>query len=114
MSAEGQSKGADEQFCSTCGEIIKQQAAICPECGVRQGASAGGSAGNGAGPDRTTAAILALLLGGVGAHKFYLGNTGMGIIYLLFSWTFIPLIVGFIEGIMYLTKSDDEFAQAYA
>lgn len=46
----------------------------------------------------TTAVILAVLLGGVGAHKFYLGQTGMGIVYLLFSWTSIPLILGIIEG----------------
>lgn len=45
----------------------------------------------------TTAVILALLLGGLGAHKFYLGQTGMGILYLLFCWTYIPSIVAFIE-----------------
>ena len=44
-----------------------------------------------------TAVILALLLGGLGVHKFYLGQTGMGILYLLFSWTGIPGIVAFIE-----------------
>lgn len=45
----------------------------------------------------TTAVVLALLLGGLGAHKFYLGQTGMGILYLLFCWTYIPTIVAFIE-----------------
>ena len=59
--------------------------------------------------DRLVAAIFALLLGGLGIHKFYLGNIGMGILYLVFSWTMIPEIVGFIEGIIYLTKSDEEF-----
>lgn len=111
MSSEEQTKGPDEQFCSSCGEVIKKQAEICPECGVRQGESSGTS---GAGPDRTTAGILAILLGGIGAHKFYLDRTGMGILYLVFCWTFIPAIVGLIEGIIYLTKSDEEFAATYA
>ena len=62
---------------------------------------------------KSTAGILGILLGGIGAHKFYLGETGMGILYLLFSWTGIPLIVGLIEGIIYLTQSDQEFASKH-
>jgi len=45
----------------------------------------------------TTALLLALFLGGVGAHKFYMGKVGLGIVYILFSWTFIPSIIAFIE-----------------
>mgnify|MGYP000846046642 CR=1 FL=1 len=45
----------------------------------------------------TTAVLLALFLGGIGAHKFYLNNAGMGIVYLLFCWTYIPAIIAFIE-----------------
>ncbi len=101
--------GADEQYCSSCGEVIKKQATICPECGVQQG----GTAGGGGQKDRTSAAILALLLGGIGAHHFYLGNTIRGVLYLLFVWTLIPPLIGFIEGIIYLTKSDQEFEQQY-
>lgn len=52
---------------------------------------------------------LGILFGGFGAHKFYLGKTFMGVLYLLFSWTGIPFIVGFIEGIRYLFMSKDEF-----
>lgn len=62
---------------------------------------------------KVTAGVLAILLGGIGAHKFYLGKTGQGILYLLFSWTFIPLIVGVIEGLMYLGMRDADFAQKY-
>ncbi len=43
------------------------------------------------------AVVLALFLGGIGAHKFYLGQTGMGILYLVFCWTYIPAIVAFFE-----------------
>jgi TM2 domain-containing membrane protein YozV len=103
---------ADEQYCSSCGEIIKKEAEICPECGVRQKSPAGGGTASGS-KDRTTAGILALLLGGIGAHKFYLGDTGLGILYLCFFWTFIPALVGLIEGILYLTKTDEEFQQQY-
>lgn len=54
--------------------------------------------------DPTTAVLLALLLGGVGAHKFYLGQVGLGVVYILFSWTFIPAIVGFIEAFSIAAK----------
>jgi TM2 domain-containing membrane protein YozV len=59
--------------------------------------------------DKTTAGVLALLLGGIGAHKFYLGQTGAGIVYLLFCWTLIPGIVGLIEGISLLTMNQALF-----
>lgn len=59
------------------------------------------------------AAILALLVGGLGIHKFYLGQIGMGIVYLIFFWTFIPALIAFVEAIIYLTMSDDAFAAKY-
>ncbi len=62
---------------------------------------------------RTTAALLAILLGGIGAHKFYLGQIGKGLLYLVFFWSFIPLIVGIIEGCIYFGMSDEEFAAKF-
>lgn len=44
-----------------------------------------------------TAQILAFLLGGFGAHRFYLKQTGLGFLYLIFVWTFIPAFVAFVE-----------------
>ncbi len=58
---------------------------------------------------RVTAGILALLLGGAGVHKFYLGAWGLGIIYFIFFWTWIPAFLGLAEGVRYLTLSDEEF-----
>lgn len=62
---------------------------------------------------KTTAGILAILLGSLGVHKFYLGKIGLGIVYLLFCWTGIPGIIGLIEGILYLTKTEEEFQSKY-
>lgn len=97
-----------EKYCSSCGEVIKEEAEICPNCGVRQKhtSSSGGK-------DKVVAGLLAILLGGLGLHKFYLEQPGQGILYLCFFWTGIPAILGLIEGILYLTKSDEEFAQRY-
>jgi len=62
---------------------------------------------------RLVAALLAIFLGGVGIHKFYMGSIIWGIIYLFFCWTFIPAIIGFIEGIYYLSISDITFMEHY-
>ena len=43
--------------------------------------------------DRTTAILLTLFLGGIGAHRFYLGQIGLGVLYLLFCWTLAPAII---------------------
>ena len=53
--------------------------------------------------------LLAFLFGGIGLHKFYLGRVGQGLLYLLFCWTGIPSIIGFIEGILIWKKSEQEF-----
>ncbi len=63
---------------------------------------------------RHMAAFLAIIFGGAGIHKFYLGKAGWGLVYILFSWTFIPMIIGFIEGIGYLLMSDKSFELQYA
>ena len=67
--------------------------------------------------NKTTAGLLGILLGGLGIHKFYLGYTTPGIIMLLVSITGIgaPVmgIIGLIEGITYLTKTDEDFVATY-
>ena len=68
---------------------------------------------------KTTAGVLGILLGGLGIHKFYLGYTGPALLFLLlFVFTcgiagIVTSIIGLIEGIIYLTKSDEEFDEIY-
>lgn len=109
-------KGIDEKFCSDCGAVIKAKAEICPKCGVRQlgrptPINLGPVAANG--KSRIAAALFAFFLGGFGGHKFYLGQIGLGILYLLFCWTFIPAIVALIEFVLLLAMSDEAFNQKY-
>jgi len=47
--------------------------------------------------DTTSFVLLALCLGGIGMHHFYLGKITRGVFYLLFCWTFIPALLGIIE-----------------
>jgi TM2 domain-containing membrane protein YozV len=67
--------------------------------------------------DKTNAALLALLLGAVGAHKFYLGRTGVGVLYLILTCTFvlawIPAIAGFIDFVILALMDKDEFNRRY-
>jgi TM2 domain-containing membrane protein YozV len=63
---------------------------------------------------KIVAGICAILLGGFGVHKFILGYTNEGIIQLVLGLCFgIGGIIGIVEGIIYLTKSDEEFVRTY-
>ena len=63
--------------------------------------------------NKTVAALLALFIGGLGVHKFYLGRPFQGFIYLIFCWTFLPSIFSFIGGIILLAMSEDRFNKKY-
>jgi TM2 domain-containing membrane protein YozV len=65
------------------------------------------------GPSRVTCGIIAILIGGLGIHKFMLGMPGPGVITILLSCCGVGGIIGLIEGIIYLTKTDEEFYQTY-
>ena len=69
--------------------------------------------------EKLVAGLLGILLGLLGIHKFYLGYTKEGVIMLLVSLltcgigAVVMEIIGLIEGIMYLVKSDEEFQATY-
>lgn len=64
---------------------------------------------------KVLAGVLALLLGYLGIHKFILGYTKEGIIQIVITLVScgLAVIIPFIEGIIYLTKSDEEFYNTY-
>ncbi len=59
--------------------------------------------------------IMGILFGGLGVHRFILGDTGGGLLRILITVLTcgIGSIIGLIEGIIYLTKTDAEFYQVY-
>jgi TM2 domain-containing membrane protein YozV len=113
--------GPNKKHCYACANILDVRAELCPKCGVRQPVIPGVMAMVPApqtaivhtSKNKTSAALFAFFLGGLGVHKFYLGQTALGILYLVFCWTFIPAIVAFIEGIVLIGMNDNEFAQKY-
>lgn len=71
------------------------------------------------GKSKTAAALLALIVGGLGVHKFYLGSWGWGLIFLgvlLLSGgalVYIPAIVGLVEAIRFFFMSRKDFDARY-
>lgn len=102
-------KRDSEKYCKDCGQIILYRAEICPYCGCRQTWFPYFYEKN-----KIVAGLLALFLGGFGAHKFYLGKIGLGVLYLIFCWTGIPTIIGFIEGLMLLAMREETFARKHS
>ncbi len=93
-------------LCPDCKKEVSSQAFNCPGCGrvinqMRLPKSRG------------LAIVLALFLGGFGAHKFYLGRVGWGFLYFLFCWTFIPAVLALIEAIRYAVMSSQDFNNKY-
>jgi len=63
--------------------------------------------------NKTITIVLAFTLGGFGVHRFYLGQKKKGLWYLLFCWTLIPMVIGFIEGVLFFSMSYSLFNQTY-
>jgi len=64
---------------------------------------------------RVLAGVMGVVLGGLGIHRFVLDDVKGGILRIVITVVTCGLgnLIGLIEGIIYLTKSDDEFVQTY-
>jgi RNA polymerase subunit RPABC4/transcription elongation factor Spt4 len=88
----------DEMFCSSCGEIIKKEAEICPKCGVRQKPASGSPSKMDVSANWLTLLLLSIFLGELGVDRFYVGKVGTGILKLVTVggcgiWWLIDLIL---------------------
>jgi len=116
------------RYCTKCGAINEEGAQYCNTCqaplnAVNTGYQPMQSVNPGAMTDwkamgadkKIVAGICAILVGWLGVHKFVLGYTTEGIIQLCIGVVTCGTssIIGIIEGIMYLTKSDEEFHRTY-
>ena len=120
------------RYCTKCGGQNDDLAQFCSTCQSALGPTTGGyqpmaSVNQGSMVDWKTqgadkkmvAGICGILLGAFGVHKFILGYTTEGVIMLAISLVscgmlaIVPSVIGIVEGIMYLTKSDEEFVRTY-
>ncbi len=118
------------RFCTKCGGQNDDLAQVCSTCQAPLGPTSGSvgyqpmqSVNPGQMTDwktlgadkKMTAGICGILLGGFGVHKFILGYSTEGIIQIVITIVTcgIGSIIGLIEGIIYLTKSDEEFVRTY-
>jgi len=93
-----------DTHCPSCGTEVKDKLPKCSSCGTIQDTFFYKS--------RVAAAALACFAGIFGGHRFYLGQW-WGIFYLLFFWTYIPCLIGLIEGIVFLTTSQKSWNEKY-
>jgi TM2 domain-containing membrane protein YozV len=116
------------RYCTKCGAVNDETAQYCTNCqaalsavhvGYQPMQSVNQQAmidWKQAGADKKIiAGILGILIGGFGVHKFVLGYTTEGIITIVITLVTCGVghIIGLIEGIIYLTKSDEEFVRTY-
>lgn len=98
--------------CPHCGKTIDDIDTTCPHCGRASVRLPAANPTDGmtdaqlrlfhaemrqAEKDTTAGVLLALFLGGLGVHHFYMRSWIAGVVYLVFCWTFVPAILGLIE-----------------
>lgn len=107
------------QFCMTCQAPLSPVAGYQPMQAVNQGSGAMTDWKALGGDKKILAGILGIVVGAFGVHKFVLGYTTEGLIMLLTTviscgiLAIVPSVIGIVEGIIYLTKSDEEFVTTY-
>ncbi len=120
------------RYCTKCGATNDEFAQFCTTCQTPLAPTSGYQPMQSVNPQQSmqdwkalgadkkiAAGIVAILLGSLGVHKFILGYTTEGIIMLLVTvltcglGAMVTSIIGIVEGIIYLTKSDEEFVRTY-
>lgn len=106
-SEQNQELGPREQYCSSCGNVIKEAAEICPDCGVRvQSANNQSSSGFGGGdgiPDSKRnpliAGVLSVIVAGLG-QAYNLQYTKAAVLFIasIAAWASSVFLIGFILG----------------
>ena len=99
--------------CNECNNQISENANACPNCGSPLDHNTMIGKYKSGEKKKGVAVLLALLLGGLGGHKFYLGKYFQGIAYVVFAVTFAPVIIAFFEAITYLQYNQKEFEERY-
>ena len=121
-------------YCSYCGTKLRDGSNFCPQCGaaVPSNNGQGGKTVHSKQNERIVyvqapnqdiyvhsrkskglAMTLCFFLGWMGAHEFYLRNYFSGSLYLLFSWTLIPLLLSIIDFIILFLTPKSVFHKMY-
>ena len=127
-------------FCRNCGAKLNPNQVVCVKCGSAveaipkrsssgtgfidalnnltkpQSANRSSVKSGSTNKNKIVAGILAILLGGIGIHKFYMGSWGWGVVYViagLLTWGILTGIASLVEGILLLIMSDEKFAEKY-
>lgn len=74
----GAAKGTGKSFCANCGASVNENAAVCLQCGASL--TAQGADGEKSEKTKVAAGLLAIFLGHLGIHWFYLGYTTKGVV----------------------------------
>lgn len=114
----GMPPNLERRFCPNCGQPTDVRQVLCTKCGASLATvqAAGGK-------DKIAAGLLGIFLGSLGIHKFYLGMNNEGVTMLLITLigglvtcgvaAAIMSIIGLVEAIIYMTRSDQEFTTTY-
>ena len=86
----GCAKGVGTAYCPNCGQATMPNAAVCTACGCALGAAPAASGAK----SKLVAGLLAIFLGSLGIHNFYLGNTKRAVIQLVITLVGSCIAVG--------------------
>jgi len=89
-------------YCTNCGKSVADNSVSCVHCGHVFKPVSTSKAKN-----KVVFVLLALFLGGLGIHRMYIGDWLLGILYLVFCWTGIPMFIAFIEAIVIGLRDND-------